>query len=308
MRFTCEAPIVVAAGDRVVIRRPERARDRTIGGGEVIDPHPALARPERSPEPWVAPSLEERVRAMVAELAAGATRSTLLARLPPGTEIAPILEGLERAGAIVRGAGAGEVRFHAASELSRAQREVLTALAAHHAAHPASPGATTHELAAAVPAPWRPLVALAVGALVREGAIRGGDRVALLGHDASALAARVLALHTRVGLAVPSEEAIVAELALPARSYHEAVRALAEDGALVRVQTGLHVARSALDALVAAVATFFDTHDALGPADFKALTGLTRKNAIALLEWLDREGVTRREGEQRVRGAAPKRP
>lgn len=38
----------------------------------------------------------------------------------------------------------------------------------------------------------------------------------------------------------------------------------------------------------------------LSVADFKDLTGLTRKYAIPLLEYLDRERLTRREGDERV--------
>jgi selenocysteine-specific elongation factor len=37
-------------------------------------------------------------------------------------------------------------------------------------------------------------------------------------------------------------------------------------------------------------------------ADFKAISGLGRKQAIMLLELLDREGVTRRVGDDRVAG------
>ena len=35
-------------------------------------------------------------------------------------------------------------------------------------------------------------------------------------------------------------------------------------------------------------------------ADFKELSGLGRKQAIVLLEQFDREGITRREGDDRV--------
>jgi len=39
---------------------------------------------------------------------------------------------------------------------------------------------------------------------------------------------------------------------------------------------------------------------AIDVATFKALTGLTRKHAIPLLEYLDRERITRKEGDARV--------
>jgi selenocysteine-specific elongation factor len=35
-------------------------------------------------------------------------------------------------------------------------------------------------------------------------------------------------------------------------------------------------------------------------AAFKGLTGISRKYAIPLLEYLDRERVTRREGDERI--------
>ncbi len=72
VRFTSETSIALQAGDRVVLRRPEAARDRTIGGGEVVDPHPARARVARSPLPWAPLSDLERARAIVDELPAGA--------------------------------------------------------------------------------------------------------------------------------------------------------------------------------------------------------------------------------------------
>ena len=38
-------------------------------------------------------------------------------------------------------------------------------------------------------------------------------------------------------------------------------------------------------------------------AEFKEMSGLGRKQAIVLLEQLDREGTTRRDGDDRVAGA-----
>ncbi|MEP6915507.1 MAG: SelB C-terminal domain-containing protein, partial [Acidobacteriota bacterium] len=70
---------------------------------------------------------------------------------------------------------------------------------------------------------------------------------------------------------------------------------------IVRIATGTYVDREALEALAARVRDWLDTNETLSPGDFKTLSGLTRKNAIAMLEWLDRRGVTRRKGDLRVR-------
>ena len=50
------------------------------------------------------------------------------------------------------------------------------------------------------------------------------------------------------------------------------------------------------------VVKWFGSNTELTPQSFKELTGLTRKGAIPLLEWLDRRRLTRRDGDRRVPG------
>ncbi|MEM6926758.1 MAG: SelB C-terminal domain-containing protein, partial [Myxococcota bacterium] len=45
-------------------------------------------------------------------------------------------------------------------------------------------------------------------------------------------------------------------------------------------------------------------HEDLTPGGFKELTGLTRKHAIPLLEWLDGQQVTLRTPDRRMPGPA----
>ena len=69
-----------------------------------------------------------------------------------------------------------------------------------------------------------------------------------------------------------------------------------------RVETldGRPTDKAALDGLVAQVRQVLTDEGQLTPARFKELTGLSRKHAIPLLEWLDAQRVTRRAGEGRV--------
>ncbi len=59
-----------------------------------------------------------------------------------------------------------------------------------------------------------------------------------------------------------------------------------------------------LASLEAKVRRYLADHEALTPTDFKDLTGLTRRAAIPLLEWLDKRRITRRDGDRRLRGPA----
>jgi selenocysteine-specific elongation factor len=76
---------------------------------------------------------------------------------------------------------------------------------------------------------------------------------------------------------------------------------------LVREGFALHAgelwfSKAAYDALRAKVVEHLAKEKMLTIADFKAMSGLGRKQAIPLLEQLDREGVTRREGDDRMPG------
>lgn len=304
VRLTSEVPFVTCSGDRFVLRRPELDRDRTIGGGEVVDPHPALARPKKDTEPFErARALDPRARvlSMITERAGGATRRDLTLRLSPETRLAPIVDGLVREGSVLEANDADGARWVAARELPRAKTAVRAALIAFHQSHPAASGATIAELSGGVPKPWRPLVPIAVAALVRAGTIAGGDRVAALGHDTHALADGVAEIYRRAALAPISEEAARAESGLAERTFHDVVAELARLERIVRIATGTYVDRGALDEMASRVRAWLDSHETLSPSEFKTLTGLTRKNAIAMLEWLDRRGVTRRKGDLRVR-------
>ena len=42
-----------------------------------------------------------------------------------------------------------------------------------------------------------------------------------------------------------------------------------------------------------------DIGDGFSVADFRDALGITRKHAIPLLEWMDAEGITRRDGDLR---------
>ena len=77
-------------------------------------------------------------------------------------------------------------------------------------------------------------------------------------------------------------------------------RVLVSERLLGRVGDGLLVHSEHLEALKGEVRRRFAAGSKLDVAAFKALTGLSRKYSIPLLEYLDRERLTRRAGSDRV--------
>ena len=85
-----------------------------------------------------------------------------------------------------------------------------------------------------------------------------------------------------------------------ADALERVARVLVAEALLARVGERGLVARAALDALVRTLRERFASGSRLEVAALKELTGLTRKHAIPLLEYLDRERITRRVGADRV--------
>ena len=84
------------------------------------------------------------------------------------------------------------------------------------------------------------------------------------------------------------------------RLLERVARVLARDGALERVGEGLLVHHEHAEALKEQVRERWPPGSRLDVAAIKEMTGLSRKYVIPLLEYLDREKVTRRSGKDRV--------
>ena len=65
----------------------------------------------------------------------------------------------------------------------------------------------------------------------------------------------------------------------------------------------LCVEKSVLDAVDARVKAWFETHDTLTLGEFRDALGTSRDHALLVLEYYDRRGILRREGDVRRPGA-----
>ena len=90
--------------------------------------------------------------------------------------------------------------------------------------------------------------------------------------------------------------------ATPDDMKQPALRLLVDSGTVVRLEGRLLAHRRHLDALAARVGEHFASEDALEIAHVKDWTGASRKFVVPLLEWLDRQEVTRFEHGSRRRG------
>jgi selenocysteine-specific elongation factor len=97
----------------------------------------------------------------------------------------------------------------------------------------------------------------------------------------------------------PTLDDVIARFRLDPEKARKLYQRLLHRGALVRV--GEHTfAAEALRMLIERVRAQKSVGERLDVGTFKELTGVSRKYAIPLLEYLDRQNVTRRVGETRI--------
>ena len=303
-RFVLERPLLARGGDRFVIRSFSPVT--TIGGGVVLDPFPPT-RPARLTERRLSAKQapHERLLGWLEEhRLAGLDPHDLPVRL--GIVPADLEPVIERAGKPVLVAGDYLVaRSAVASEAERLGPLVER----HHTEHPLDPGMSLQSLRATVAVTQQSDVPSAVVDLVLDVAARKGV-LELVGGVARRPGWRPhldgQTGDTRDGITRRLEKSrweipTIAELE---RDFSGApVRALlahlVREGGIEQVDQERYASKRALEefrgALEASLRAGGQT-----PAQLRDRLGLTRKYLIPLLEWADRRGITRREGDARV--------
>ncbi len=102
------------------------------------------------------------------------------------------------------------------------------------------------------------------------------------------------------GLRVPSLREVLAGLRVDKVRAQKIMTLLLREKSLVKISDDLVFHHSALTDLRHKIAALKTASPKIDVARFKDLTGVSRKYAIPLLEYLDRERVTRRVGDERV--------
>jgi selenocysteine-specific elongation factor len=101
------------------------------------------------------------------------------------------------------------------------------------------------------------------------------------------------------GLKVPALPDVLASLKLDRTRAQKLVTLLLRDKVLTKISDDLVFHQDALNNLRKIIATEKTKSSRLDVARFKELTGVSRKYAIPLLEYLDRQQITRRAGNER---------
>ena len=135
--------------------------------------------------------------------------------------------------------------------------------------------------------------------VMRETVRQAGRGVVMKGEEAESKR-RIEQAFSTAGLKVPALKDVLADLKIDRARAQQIVTLLLRDRILVKIADDLVFHHQALEQLRLLVAGYKKTSSRMNVGKFKDLAGVTRKYAIPLLEYLDREHVTRRVGDERI--------
>jgi selenocysteine-specific elongation factor len=187
------------------------------------------------------------------------------------------------------------------AQLAHHQKQVIAMLAGFHSAQPLQQGMAKEALRAAVlpDAPaflFEDLLGSPEIVVERETVRLRSHRVTLQNEEQAELE-RLESVFRSAGMAVPSIAEVLAGSRIDAARARTLLQTLLKQAKLIRVNNELAIHAEAAEAIRSLLQSRKGARFSVG--DFKEWTGVSRKYAIPLLEWLDRQRVTRREGDTR---------
>jgi selenocysteine-specific elongation factor len=304
--------ILALPGDRFILRQFSPLV--TIGGGVVLDALAARHKKRdggavRLLDAWESGKRDEILAALALEDARGLDLARIIARTG-------WLEGEARA-TIQNLVETRRVRVVSEQPLIVASSEGLDRLLADieqeldqfHKQNPLVQGIAKEDLRGRVAERVKPevfrvalddLVARRKIAIAGDIVQRAGREIALSAEETRAKE-QISAEFERAGLAAPAVNEVLGKLPVDAKRAQKLLQILIREKTLVKVTDELVFHKSAVEHLRALLTSYKKKNgERLPIAAFKELTQVTRKYAIPLLEYLDRERLTRRVGNERV--------
>jgi selenocysteine-specific elongation factor len=303
-------PIASKNGDRFVIRFYSPLE--TIGGGVILDDAPARHK-RGDPKVIEAFKIKEsgsagdRVAQTAAEFGTALpTGAQLAAKLGMDTEsLLNVLLELINSGRAVEPM---EGRYIAASVLDGISASCRAILKDYHAKNPLHAGMKAAELRQKLlrAMDLAPADAL-LGELCREGAIRrAGECCALADFEVrytkrqNAIREKLLQTYSKAGIEPGTVEEAAAMFQPGERAdFKQVLDSVLSGGELVMLSPDICYHKDAYRRVCEAVRSHFEENETLTLPQLRDLLGTSRKYALAILEYYDKNGITKKEGDYR---------
>jgi selenocysteine-specific elongation factor len=307
-----EAPVFCLHNDLFIIR--QFSPTITIGGGKVLNSHPvkhkitdrnavfALRALDKAP-------LEEKILGLIAAAKSRAMSLEQLNSLVGFAEpkLMELCSGLASSQKLTLIPGASPILV-LPETVERLKQEVMSRTARFHRENPLQRGISREELRnrlfSDLPADF---FRFCLDALVKERKVSlQEDTVSLFGReiqlDAQSQHVRQLIeeVFQRAGYQPPAISDLSSAVAADPEEVRKIYFWMVKEKILVKISDDLAYHRETLEEIKSKIHETYARGSTFGVAEFKDMFDLTRKHAIPLLEFLDRERFTRRQGNERI--------
>ena len=300
LQLALQEPISVVRDDRFILRRPSPAA--TLGGGRILDPHPGRQRRRFKVEEI------ERLKTLTEGTDSDRLLQTLNRIDPVAQNILIKESGLDRPAAETSLQELEENNDikHLGNQLitfagwQRLLDKMIDILDQYHKEYPLRLGIPREELRSRLklsPAVFNPLVQESndQALLVEEGPyLRLAEHTIQFSPRRQEEIERLLTLFAKSGVSSPSVKDCKTAVG------DDVYRALIDLGNLVQLNNEVVYEKNQFAGLIVKITDFLQENNQIDAAQTRDLLNTSRKYAIAILEYLDDNKVTRRTGDYRV--------
>jgi selenocysteine-specific elongation factor len=316
VQLRLEAPVVAVHGDRFILRTYSPAE--TIAGGVILDPFAIRHRARdlaRAREVLRLLGSEQRAAKFIGFVRAAGDRGLRLADLAAATGwtnevLDAVAAEVKTQGEVIETGGI----YLARESLDRFTGAVVVELEQHHKREPLARGMLRETLREKVFARSFPEVfAGVIARLEADGRVASEKDIVRLSEHSVGLSEQDIALSKRIeeiylaaGVEAPSLDEAMTKANVSSAQRVQArklLQLLLEEKKLVRIQGDMFMHSQVIATLKTKLHAYASQHEPDRLIDvpaFKDLAGVSRKYAIPLLEFFDREQVTRRAGDKRL--------
>ena len=316
VQLRLEVPVVAVHGDRFILRSYSPAE--TIAGGVIVDPFATKHRGRELKHTLELLQLlmrDERAAKFEAFVQTSSDRGLKLNDLAAATGwtnevLAHVASEVQKTGSVIEVGGL----FIARSNLDRLSDAVVAELERYHKREPLARGMLRETLreklfAHSAPELFNGVIArleTQTRVVSEKDIVRSSKHSVGLSEQDTELKKRIEQLYLAAGVEAPTVDEVMTTANVPAPQRSQArkiLQLLIDDRTLVRIHGEMFMHAKVVQDLKAKLLTYAAQHEPERLIDvpaFKDLAGVSRKYAIPLLEFFDREQVTRRAGDKRL--------
>jgi selenocysteine-specific elongation factor len=301
-RLRLDSPIVAFVGDRFVIR--DSSEQSTIAGGTVLDVDVDRVNfrsaaqlqflEARATDPH---DLDVCTRSQLQRDRCAESKMLLVKSNFGQDEISKALSRLSRDGEIIV---AGDIAADSSYWYYLTNR-AATLIDRGHQRNPERRGVDLSELRTDLENESDKLFSAVISELTRNGFVRFENQIARVSHQPS-MPPKLLSAAEEIRAALlakpfdpPDRKAFSQD-----RNLQQALRFLLDKGEIVEISRELVVLREAAEQMQNTIGEFLFENGSASASQLRQKIGTTRRVIIPFLEYLDRTGVTRRIGDERV--------